>query len=401
MRFIYQAKNKDGTLKKGFVMAASQEKAESLLSENGLLIISLNVQEDSILTKLNPFGKRVNYKDLVLFSRQLSTLISAQVPLLQSLRILESQISSKRLSSITRDLVASIEGGESFSLALSKHLDVFGNVYISLIRSGEASGSVSQALAYLADSLEKDFTLRANVKKAFTYPTFVLFALVSVGVLMFKFVLPKLTEVLKEQGGELPFISQVLIGATDFFEQFWWAVFLALGLLVLGFRYYISTPSGRHMFDLFKIKAPLFGDIFRKIYMARFARNLSTLVAGGIPIIQAIQIVGEIINNTVYRDILAEVSVKVSNGNSISDSLADYKEFPIIVTQMVKVGEQSAKLDEILMKMASYYEKEVDDKVAVLSTLLEPIIMIILGLAVGALVAGILLPIYNLASTVG
>lgn len=382
-------------------MAASQEKAESLLSENGLLIISLNVQEDSILTKINPFGKRVNYKDLVLFSRQLSTLISAQVPLLQSLRILESQISSKRLSAITRDLVASIEGGESFSLALSKHLDVFGNVYISLIRSGEASGSVSQALAYLADSLEKDFTLRANVKKAFTYPTFVLFALITVGVLMFKFVLPKLTVVLKEQGGELPFISQVLIGATDFFDKFWWAVFLALGLLVLGFRYYINTPSGRHMFDLFKIKAPLFGDIFRKIYMARFARNLSTLVAGGIPIIQAIQIIGEIINNTVYRDILAEVSVKVSNGNSISDSLTDYKEFPVIVTQMVKVGEQSAKLDEILMKMASYYEKEVDDKVAVLSTLLEPIIMIILGLAVGALVAGILLPIYNLASTVG
>lgn len=401
MRFIYQAKNKDGSLKKGFVMAASQEKAESLLSENGLLIISLNVQEDSILTKINPFGKRVNYKDLVLFSRQLSTLISAQVPLLQSLRILESQISSKRLSAITRDLVASIEGGESFSLALSKHLDVFGNVYISLIRSGEASGSVSQALAYLADSLEKDFTLRANVKKAFTYPTFVLFALITVGVLMFKFVLPKLTVVLKEQGGELPFISQVLIGATDFFDKFWWAVFLALGLLVLGFRYYINTPSGRHMFDLFKIKAPLFGDIFRKIYMARFARNLSTLVAGGIPIIQAIQIIGEIINNTVYRDILAEVSVKVSNGNSISDSLTDYKEFPVIVTQMVKVGEQSAKLDEILMKMASYYEKEVDDKVAVLSTLLEPIIMIILGLAVGALVAGILLPIYNLASTVG
>lgn len=220
MKFIYQAKNTAGQLKSGFVIAATEAKAEQLLADNGFVIISLKVQSESLLTKLNPFGRHVNFKDLVLFSRQLSTLISARVPILQSLRILQNQITSKGLLAILRDLISSIENGESFSLALSKHPEAFGNIYVSLVRSGEISGSVAKSLDYLADQLEKDYQLRSKVKSALTYPLFVLVALGAVGFLMFKFVLPKLTSVLKEQGGSLPTISVAIIAVTDFFKYF-------------------------------------------------------------------------------------------------------------------------------------------------------------------------------------
>jgi type IV pilus assembly protein PilC len=322
------------------------------------------------------------------------------VPILQALRILETQMTNKGLLNIVRSLITSVESGESFSLALSKHPDTFGNIYVSLVRSGEAAGAVGQALNYLADQLEKDYELRSRVKGAMTYPLFVLLALGIVGVLMFKFVLPKLTAVLKEQGGELPTVSRILIGFTDFFQVYWWVVLLLGAAAIIFIRFYIHTTIGRYQWDRLKIQVPILGPIFKQIYLARFARNLSTLVAGGIPIIQALKIISDIINNVVYRDILLDTATQVTNGKSISESLMPHPEFPPIVTQMVKVGEQSAQIDTILQKLAVFYEKEVDAKVGTLSTLLEPIIMIILGLGVGVLVAGVLLPIYNLASTV-
>lgn len=386
-------------IKAGIVVAQDQSRAEQLLAENGLIIISLEEKEEEFLQRINPFGKTVKGKDLVLFSRQLSTLISARVPIIQALRILEDQVTHKYLLTVIRDLIASVENGESLSLAMSKYDRVFGNIYISLVRSGEASGSLDKSLVYLADQLEKEYELRRKVKNAMTYPTFVLGALFVVGVLMFKFVLPKLTEVLQEQGGELPTISVALIAFTHFFDKFWWVVILGVGALILMVRFYISTTIGRYNWDRMKIHLPILGDIFQKIYLARFSRNLSTLVIGGIPIIKALQIVSDVVNNVIYRDILLFSVSQITAGKSISEGLSGHPEFPAIVTQMVKVGEQTAQLDEILNKLATFYEKEVDSKVTTLTTLLEPIIMIILGIGVGLLVAGILLPIYNLAST--
>jgi type II secretory pathway component PulF len=400
MKFIYQARTKAGDFKKGLVTAASQSKAEQLLSDNGLIIISLKEEHESWTNKLDIFSNRVSYKDLVLFSRQFSTLVAARVPIVQSLRILESQVSNKGLIKITKSLVSSVESGESLSLALSKHPRVFGNIYISLVKSGEASGQVAESLNYLADQLEKDYDLRSRVKSAMTYPAFVLSALVVVGVLMFKFVLPNLVSVLKEQNAELPFVSKLLIGFTDFFEVYWWLVLLGLAGIAIGVRLYVQTESGRYVWDRLKMRLPIIGQVLEKIYLARFSRNLATLVSGGIPIIQSLRIISEIINNVIYRDILLEAAQQVTNGKSISDSLAHHKEFPPLVTQMVRVGEQTAQLDSILLKLAVFYEKEVDAKVSTLSSLLEPIIMLILGLGVGILVAGVLLPIYNLASAV-
>jgi len=401
MKFTYKARNKEGNIQSGDVVAVDQSKAESLLAQNGLSIVSLEEKQGDLLERLNPFGKSVSGKELVLFSRQLSTLISARVPIIQALRILQEQITSKYLLQIIGDLIAAVENGDSLSNAMAKHQNVFGNVYISLVMSGEISGSLDKSLVYLADQLEKDYELKGKVKSALTYPIFVLSALVIIGLLMFKFVLPNLTSVLKEQGGTLPPVSVALIAFTEFFNKFWWLVILALAGLILGARYYVNTHAGRYQWDRMKISFPIIGDIFKKIYLARFSRNLSTLVIGGIPIIKALQIVGEIINNVIYRDIIIETATKIQAGKSISEGLSGHPEFPSIVTQMVKVGEQTAQLDDIMGKLANFYEKEVDNKVATLTTLLEPIIMIILGLGVGVLVAGILMPIYNLASTSG
>ena len=383
------------------VVAQDQEKAEQLLVENGLAIISLDKQEENSLAKFNPFGKSVKNKDLVLFSRQLATLISSRVPIIQSLRILQDQITGKYLLSIIDDLIAAVQNGDSLSSALAKHANVFGNVYVNLVMSGEVSGSLDKSLVYLADQLEKDYELQGKVKSAMTYPIFVLVALVGIALMMFKFVLPNLTSVLLEQGGSLPPVTVAIIDFSAFFNQFWWLCFIVVAALILGTRYYINTVSGRHNWDLLKLKIPIIGDIFTKIYLSRFARNLSTLVMGGIPIMKALQIVSEIINNVIYRDIIMEAVEKIKGGKSISEGLAGHPEFPSIVTQMVKVGEQTAQLDEIMGKLATFYEKEVDAQVSTLTTLLEPIIMIVLGIGVGVLVAGILLPIYNLASAGG
>ena len=401
MKFTYQARNKNGEVKQGSVIAADQQKAENLLVDGGLVIISLEAQAENIFERFNVFGKHVSSKDVVLFSRQLATLIGARVPLLQSLRILNSQISSKQLVAVTQDVIASIENGESLSLALAKHPTVFGNVYVSLVKSGEVSGTLNKSLNYLADQLEKDYALKSKVRSALTYPIFIVVTLVGVGLLMFKFVLPKLTEVLVEQGGELPLVSRILISFTHFINAFWWVLILGVGVLMIAAKFYIGTPNGRHVFDRLKLQVPIISGIFQRIYLARFARNLSTLVAGGIPIIQALQIIAEIINNVIYRDIILKASTQLANGRSISDSLQGNPEFPPIVTQMVRVGEETAQLDDILGKLAAFYEKEVDDRVSILTTLLEPLIMILLGVGVGVLIAGILLPIYNLASTVG
>ncbi len=401
MKFNYKAKNKEGNIQSGAVVAVDQNKAEGLLAENGLVIISLEQEQGNIFVKYNPFGKSVKNKELVLFSRQLATLISARVPIIQSLRILQEQITGKYLLSVISDLISAVENGDSLSNAMAKYQNVFGNVYISLVMSGEVSGSLDKSLVYLADQLEKDYELGGKVKSAMTYPIFVLSALLGIGMLMFKFVLPNLTIVLQEQGGTLPTVSIWLIAATNFFNNFWWIVLIIIAGLILGFRYYISTVGGRRNWDIVKIKFPIIGDIFQKIYLARFARNLSTLVIGGIPIIKALQIVAEIINNTIYREIILDTVVKIQAGKSISEGLTGHPEFPSIVTQMVRVGEQTAQLDDIMAKLANFYEKEVDSKVSTLTTLLEPIIMIILGIGVGILVAGILLPIYNLASTSG
>jgi type IV pilus assembly protein PilC len=399
MQYKYQAKDVDGNMREGVVVAENQSTAEGLIQGSGLTILSLAIIEESLIDRLWPFGKSVPTKEMVLFSRQLSTLIGAKVPILQALRILLDQVTNKYLKKVLTETISSIEAGNSLSLSLSRHPEVFSNVYVNVVHTGELSGNLENSLNYLSDQIEKDYDLTSKVKSAMTYPLFILGALVVIGSLMFLFILPNLTGILEEQGGNLPFVTTILIAFTKFFKVYWWTLLILGVLLFLALRYYIKTKQGRYVFDLLKIKAPIIGSIFEKIYIARFSRNLSTLVLGGIPIIKALEVVSELVNNVIYRDIILEAAHKLATGKTIAEALQGHKEIPIIVTQMIQVGEESASLTSILQKLASYYEKEVDTKVSTLTSLMEPIIMIVLGLAVGILVAGILMPIYNLAST--
>ncbi len=400
MKVAYRARNKDGEVQGGVVVAADLQRAEQLLAENGFTIVSLEEQKDNFFENWDLFGQSISNSELVLFSRQLATLIAARVPIIQALRILQDQIDSKYLLSVTRDLIAAVENGESLSLAMSRYPKVFSTVYVALVRSGEVSGSLDRSLTYLADQLEKDYEIRSKVKTSLTYPGFVVLTLGFVGILMFKFVLPKLTAVLEEQGGELPMVSRYLIAFSKFFDSYWWLVLLLLAGLVLFTRWYVATGNGRAQWDDLKIRLPIVGPIFREIYLARFSRNLATLIAGGIPIIKSLEIVGDVMANVTYQSIVRGAAQEISNGRSVSEGLSGHPfEFPPIVTQTVRVGEQSAQLDGILLKLAGFYEKEIDSKIGTLTTLIEPVIMVVLGVGVGLLVAGVLLPIYNLASS--
>ncbi|OGE87565.1 MAG: hypothetical protein A3J07_04995 [Candidatus Doudnabacteria bacterium RIFCSPLOWO2_02_FULL_49_13] len=398
MEFSYQARDTDGRLKTGTVEAATEASAFEVLQNHGLIVIKIfPVSQISILERIKIFD-RVSMKEIVLFSRQLSTLINAKVPIVQALNILKIQVSSSKLRSVIGEIAQHVESGESLSSALARYPRIFSNLYVNLTRAGELSGTMDDSLAYLANQLEKDYDLRSKVIGSLSYPIFIMAALLIVGVLMFLYVLPPLVGVLQESAVELPITTRILIVTTHIMQDYWWIMLVVLIGLGVGYRFYSQTAGGRYVLDLVKIKLPVFGNLFKKMYMARFARNLSTLVAGGIPIVKALEAVADIIGNSIYRDIVLEAADQVRNGKSIASALTSHSEFPAIVAQMTQIGETTGRLQEILDKLAIFYEKEVDGVLKILTTLLEPIIMMLLGLAVAVMVAGILLPIYNLAS---
>jgi type II secretory pathway component PulF len=397
MQFNYQARDQNGTLRTGTVEGQTEADAFDILKNHGFIVISIGpVQKTDILGNLNIFN-RVSIKDIVLFSRQLATLIDASVPIVQALQILEFQVSSVTLRKIITELVQKVEAGDSLSSALSQYPKVFSPLYVNLVKSAELSGTLDQAFNYLANQVEKDYDMRSKIISSLTYPAFIVVALIIVGFLMFIYVLPPLVGVLQESDVALPITTQILITITNFVQKFWWLIIILLVGGTVGLRFYAQTFGGKYAIDYLKVKIPFIGGIFQKIYMARFSRNLATLVAGGIPIVKALESVADIIGNQIYHDVIMDTAQQVRNGKSIAIALIDQPEFPPIVSQMTQIGETTGKLQEILDKLAGFYEKEVNTVLGTLTTLLEPAIMILLGLAVAVMVAGILLPIYNLA----
>lgn len=397
MEFIYQARDSSGILKTGNIEAASETAAYEILQQKGLVVTKIQLTSSiGVLERVRIF-ERVSPKDIVLFSRQLSTLISAKVPIVQALRVLQLQVSSNKLRSIISDVAEKVESGDSLSSALSMYPKYFSNLYVNLTKAGELSGSLDDSLLYLANQLEKDYDLRSKIIGSMTYPIFIVVAIVSVGAIMFIKVLPPLVAILQESEVELPPTTKILIATTNVFQNYWWLLIGIVVGIVIGFRWYKSTPSGGYIIDKLKIRLPIFGKLYLRIYMSRFTRNLSTLLGGGIPIVKALETVADIVGNKVYKEIILDAGRQVRNGKSIASAFANRKEVPPIVSQMTQIGETTGKLKDILDRLASFYEKEVETMLGMLTTLIEPIIMVILGLAVAVMVAGILLPIYNLA----
>jgi type IV pilus assembly protein PilC len=382
------------------VEADSEQSAAKLIRAEGLTPIEISVSRSGGLAILSRFSK-VRAKDRVIFSRQLATLLNAGLPLVQSLRNVNNQTMSKPLRIIITKIITDVEAGGTLAKSMGKYPDVFNQVYLSLISAGEASGTLDKALERLADQQEKDADIVSKVRGAMIYPAIVLFVMVIVVVFMLVKVLPQVKTLYSETGGaNLPFLTQVLLALSDFVVQWWWALLIALAVLVVFTSRWTRTLGGKRVLDKLKMKAWPIGPLFMKLYMARFARTGTTLVASGVPLIQMLIITGKAVDNMYVEDSILKATEKVKTGKSLGAALTGDPNFLELVPNMLKIGEQSGSMEQMLGKAADYYEKELDNQIKAIQTIIEPVMMILMGLVAFTIVAAVLLPIYNLASQV-
>lgn len=396
--FKYKALDKEGKIKQGLVEAVSENMAAEALRERGFSIVSIK-ERSAFKGAKQGFAlfNRIKPKDLVIFSRQFAVMISANVAMVQALKIVAEQTDNLKLKAVVLDVSNEVDSGSKLSDALAKRPQVFSNFFISVIRSGETSGKLDEVLNYLADEMEKDYDMTSKIKGAMIYPAFVFCGLGAVGIIMMVFVIPKLTGILQETGAELPFATRILIGTSGFLQNYWWLLIIIIVGLIFGVRFIVSTSQGRKYLDILKLKLPVFGKLFQKIYLVRFTRSLNTLIVGGVAISNGLKITSEVVSNSVYRRLIEETIKEVEDGNSISSVFINSKEIPKMVSQMMSIGEKTGKLDLILERLTDFYAKEVTNTVANLMTLMEPLIMVIIGVAVGIMVAAVIMPMYNLA----
>ena len=394
--YKYTAKNQFSENVNGKVEAQSIDQAAALLQSRGLLVIKLSPLTEQSFAAISNMLFGVKPDDIVSFTRQLSTMITAGLPLANGLSILVRQ-SKPEMSRMVATLLQDVEGGNTFASALEKH-EEFSRVYVQLVRAGEAGGVLDEVLNRLADNMEKEKEFRAKTRGAMIYPVIVIIAMVIVGFIMMIFVIPKLTEMYKDFGAELPLPTQILIGISDFMVGFWYIVIgLGVGGFIL-FNRWKKTELGREQWDRFVLKIPIFGILRQKTILTEFARTLSLLLGAGISLLQALEIVTEGMENQIYRDALTNATKQVEKGVSLSQSLARYEEFPPILQQMISVGEETGKLDDVLLKLSRYFEQEAEQAVKNLTAAMEPLIMVVLGVGVGAMVIAVIMPIYNLTS---
>jgi type IV pilus assembly protein PilC len=377
------------------IEAENEKSAAKLLIERGLSPLDIEIVADKPGAA---FRSRVPTKEKVLFSRQLSTLINSGLPLIQSLNIVRNQTKQKNLKIIIGKIISDIEAGSSLAVAMQKFPSVFNNVYISLVAAGEASGSLDKSLERLASQQEKDAEVIGKVRGAMIYPAIVLLVLFAIMIFMTTTVLPQVANIYKSlPGASLPFVTKLLLGFSSLLTHFWW---LALILLVVGgyfLKNYIKTGAGRSQVDGLKMRTPPIGPLFMKLYMARFARTASTLIGAGVPMIKMLQTTAEAVGNTHITNSILKAVDQVKGGKSLSASIKDDSNFLELVPDMISIGEQSGALETMLERVADYYEKEVDSQIKAINTIIEPVMMIIVGIIALVIVAAVLLPIYGLA----
>jgi type IV pilus assembly protein PilC len=396
-KFIYKAKTIGGKTVSGIVEANAEQEAIRLLHERGLTIFFL--QEKS-KTNLLPFLenlKGVSSKEIVELTRQLATMIGAGLTLTNSLSILKEQ-AKPGLARVLSGIVAKIEGGSSFYKALSNYPKIFSKVYLSLVKSGEAAGKLEQILAELADSLEKQEAFKRKIKGALVYPVIVVTGMIVVAFIMMVYVIPKLTEMYREFEAQLPLPTQILIFISRLVSSFWYLIILGAGLLVYGLHSWRKTALGRESMDRFFLKIPLIGELVVKVVLTQMSRTLAMLINAGVPIIEALGIVAEAAGNVIFEKSIRKAAEEVEKGRPLSGALEKFEEYPPVVIQMIAVGEQTGKVGEILVRVAEYFEQEAETAIKGLTTAIEPLMMILLGVGVGFIVISIITPIYNLTS---
>lgn len=397
--YIYRAKNFKGEVQAGTVDAAGPQAAADVLRGHNLVVVELNEEgaQVGLRTRLKVFDK-VHPRDVVIFSRQLATMISATLPLVQGLRILAEQQDNQLFKSILQNITARVDGGARLSVAMNQYPDVFSNFFVSVVQTGETSGKLDESLVYLADQLEKDYDLVSKIRAAMYYPAFILGGIIVVAIIMVTYVIPQLESVLVGMQAKLPWSTRALLGASNFFRDYWWILVIVVALLFWWLRSWGGTEEGKRQIDRLKLKLPIFGKLFRWVYITRLTRTLYTLLVGGVKIIEALNVTAEVIGNSVYSDIIKKTAQRVEAGDTMSSVLRRETEVPLMVSQVIEVGEKTGKLPFTLQKISDFYGRELDNAVKGLSSLLEPIIMVILGVGVGILMAAVIMPIYNISS---
>ena len=401
MKFKYQARNKTGELQVGFVDSPTRESAANTLTSHDLFILSLeSAEKRSIFDALTKVFRRIKIKDLMVFTRQLATLLESQMPLNNALQSLYQQTSNSTLKEAVFLVLQDVDSGLSLSQALERQRPIFSDFYISMIRSAEVTGRLEEAMTFLAYYMEREAKWRGKIVNALIYPAVLLGLFVIVAAIMVTVVFPKIQPVFSEGNVQLPFFTQLLLSSGQLMTNWWWVVLLVIAGIIFILVDYFRSAEGKSVGNQMILIAPVFGGLFKKIYIARFCQSLSVLIKGGIPITQAIEIASSTINNVVYEEVLKQIAEGVRGGALFSQLLGDNtKYFPVMVSQMAAVGETTGRIDEMMNKIADFYDNEVNDMMANLSELIQPILILIIGVLIALLFASILLPIYNLAQT--
>ena len=399
MKFNYQARNTTGQIQTGVVEATNKDIALDILKAHGLYVTALEEVVLPIYAKKVSFFEFTTKKDIVIFSRQLSIMLKSRIPLVEIFQTIAKQTSKAGFREKIMKIAEEVEGGSSLSKALSAFPKIFSSFYINMVKSGEATGKLTDVFTYLADYLERDYKFRSKIVAALIYPAFILVVFLIVGVIVVTFVIPQLTKALAESGQQLPYITRLIMGTSDFIRTKWWLVVSVIAILVIAFIRIIKTPKGKKTIDTFLLKVPLVGSFLKKFYMTRFALNLSTLVSGGLPIAQSLQIAGDVVGNTVYKQIIFRTRDEVRKGETISSVLQNYpKIISPLFFQMVVVGEKTGTLENSLKNVVDFYQSDTEKSLDELTRLIEPAMIVVLGVVVAVLMVGVILPIY---STIG
>ena len=399
-KYYYEARDSaTQKITKSVVQAESEVAAAKLLSAQGFVPLKIELQDEreGFFQRLS---NKISSKDKIVFTRQLATLIGAGLPLAQSMHTVLEQTQNKQMQNIVQEIISDIEGGRQLSSAFEKHPEVFDNVYVALVAAGEASGTLDEALKRIASQQEKDAAMIGKVRGAMVYPAIVLLVIIAVVVFMLVMVVPQVEGLYSSLHKELPFMTKVMVSVAGFLAQFWWALVILLGIGLYFFQQYLKTEAGIRTKDTFKLNVPVFDTMFRKLYMARFTRTGQTLLNSGVAMLDMLRITARAVNNSIIRQGIERASEKVKGGKALSVSLKNEDYILPMVPQMIKIGEQSGKIDEMMGKCAQIYEDELDEEIKAITTTIEPVLMVVLAVVAGVMVGAIIFPIYNLVGDI-
>lgn len=396
-KFTYKAKNQEGQQVVGIVEASAYQEAVNLLHSKGLIILRLKPKKSSaaagILNKIN----KVKSKDVSTLTRQLATMIKAGLTLTACLNVLQEQ-AKPAMAMMLNNVVRKIEGGSTFHEALATYPEVFPQVYIALVKSGEAAGKLDEILDQLAETLEKQEAFKRKIVGALIYPVIIIIGMIAVAFVMMIFVVPQMTEMYTDMDATLPFSTQILISVSTFMANFWYLIIILVGGGIWLFNRWHKTTVGRHTIDKLVLKIPIIGILLTKVILTQMTRTLSMLIGAGVPIIEALEIVADIAGNVIFSESMHLAAKGVEKGLPLTSSLERFEEYPVVVIQMIAVGEQTGKVGEVLAKVAVYFEQESESAIKALTTAIEPLMMVVLGIGVGFIVISVITPIYNLTS---